>query len=115
MKPDPLVRILLAVIAVFLGILALRPLAATAPVQAQAAAVQPAVYPFYVEPGTAMLRSPDGKSQVIGKVMVDMTTGNIWGFPTLGGQPYPMDSTTSQPPVSSPMYLGRYDFAGAIR
>ena len=112
MKPDLFTKALLALIAVFLGVIALRPLAAPAPAHA---ATPPSVYPFYIEPGTTMVRSPDGRRQVLGKVMVDMTTGNIWGFPTLNAQPYPMDSTTTEPPVSSPIYLGRYDFSAAIR
>lgn len=37
---------------------------------------------FYVEPGTTMLRKPDGTAQVYGKVFVDMQTGDVWGFPT---------------------------------
>ena len=114
MKPDFTTKALLTLIAVFLGIIALRPLAAPAPARA-AAATPPSIYPFYVEPGTTMVRSPDGRRQVLGKVMVDMTTGNVWGFPTLNAQPYPMDSTTTEPPVSSPIYLGRYDFSAAVR
>jgi hypothetical protein len=113
MRPDFFTKVLLTLIAVFLGMIALRPLAAPAP--ARAAATEPSVYPFYIEPGTTMVRSPDGRRQVLGKIMVDMTTGNIWGFPTLNAQPYPMDSTTTEPPVSAPIFLGRYDFAGAIR
>ncbi len=112
MKPDPYTKLLLAVIAVFLGLIALRPLAAPAAAQAS---TPPSVYPFYIEPGTTMVRSPDGRRQVLGKVMVDMTTGNVWGFPTLNAQPYPMDSTTTEPPVSSPIFLGRYDLSAAIR
>ncbi|HXZ27892.1 MAG TPA: hypothetical protein VEG08_07805 [Terriglobales bacterium] len=112
MKPDLLTKALLTLIVVFLGLIALHPLAVPAPA---AAATPPSVYPFYIEPGTTMVRSPDGRRQVLGKVMVDMTTGNIWGFPTLNAQPYPMDSTTTEPPVSSPIYLGRYDFSAAIR
>lgn len=110
MKPERLTTALLALMAVFLGMIALRPLAAPSPVRAQE---PPSVYPFYVEPGTTMLRSPDGSRQVLGKVMVDMSSGNIWGFPTLTAQPYPVDSSSNKPPVSPPMYLGRYDFAAA--
>ncbi len=112
MKPDFLTKALLTLIAVFLGLIALHPLLAPAPARA---ATEPSVYPFYVEPGTTMVRSPDGRRQVLGKIVVDMTTGNIWGFPTLNTQPYPMDSTTAEPPVSAPIYLGRYDFSAAIR
>jgi hypothetical protein len=111
MKLDRLTKVLLAVIALFLGVIALHPLLAPQPVRAD----NPDVYPLYIEPGTTTLRSPDGSTQVLGKVMVDMSTGNIWGFPSLGTQPYPMDSTTSKPPVSSPMYLGKFDFTATRR
>ena len=101
--------LLLFAIAILLGITALRPLWTPEVTHAQG----PAAMPFYIEPGTTMLRSPDGTSQVQGKVVVDLRNGNIWGFPTLSSAPYPVDATSSQPPVSHPMYLGRFDFAKA--
>jgi hypothetical protein len=91
MKRDPFVRIFLAAIAAFLGLIALRPLI----------------------PET--VRTPDGSAQVIGKVVVDLRNGKVWGFPTLGPQPYPMDPTKTEPPVSHPVYLGQYDFAATNR
>jgi hypothetical protein len=100
-------RILLLAIAVFLGMMALRPWFSPEPVRA---AGEPRH--LYIEPGTYMLRSPDASRQVVGKVVVDLSTGKIWGFPTLSDSPYPVDTTKSTPPVSSPLYLGRYDFAG---
>jgi hypothetical protein len=46
-----------------------------------------------------------------GKVFIDMRNGDIWGFPTLSSTPYPVDLVNSTPPVSAPMYLGRFDFS----
>jgi hypothetical protein len=110
MKPDTFVRTLLLVIAVLLGVLVLRPLAQQ---KAQAQALQN--YNLYIEPGTTMVRSPDATLQVQGKVVVDLRNGKAWGFPTLGSQPYPMDTTRPEPPVSHPIYLGQFDFAAMNR
>jgi len=110
MKPNTLVRVLLLIIAVLLGALVLRPLAQQ---KAHAQALQK--YDLYIEPGITMVRSPDATLQVQGKVVVDLRNGKVWGFPTLGTQPYPMDATKSAPPVSHPIYLGQFDFAAMNR
>jgi|SRR5215813_5629187 len=68
-------------------------------------------YPVYVEPGTTMLRAPDGSRQVMGKVVVDLRNGNVWGFPTLSDVPYPASSAQSTPPVSHPFLLGKFALA----
>jgi hypothetical protein len=99
------IKILLATAVVFLGMIALHPLLAPQPVHAQAGDD----YPLYFEPGVYMLRAPDNTQQVYGKVAVDMRTGKIWGFPTLQqGSPYPIDVTTTNPPTSHAMYLGKF-------
>ncbi len=99
---------ILTVIAFLLALVALQP------------AIHPAVtsaqggygYPYlYVEPGTTQLRSPDGNRRVEGKVVIDMRNGDIWGFPTASSVPYPVDTTEKEPPVSLPMYLGRFGFS----
>lgn len=100
-------KVVLTVIALLLAALAIRPM--THP-QTAAAATNYTNY-LYVEPGTTSIRKPDGSSQVEGKVIIDMRTGDIWGFPTLASVPYPFDSVNSKPPVSSPMYLGKFDLA----
>ena len=99
---------LLLIIAVSLAIIAFRPL--IAPPRAQADSSMN----LYVEPGATVLRAPDGSQQVNGKVVIDMDTGKIWGFPTFGAQPYPIDSTRTTPPTSRPIFLGKFDFS-AIR
>jgi len=80
MKADWFVKLLLFVIAISLGAIALAPyVAPSVVVSAQAGDI----HPLYFEPGTYMLRAPDGSQQVYGKVAVDMRNGKIWGFPTL--------------------------------
>jgi hypothetical protein len=111
MKADRFSKTMLVVIAVLLGMIALRPIAQPVPVRAQAEDG----YPFYVEPGYTMLRKPDGTAQMYGKVVIDMRTGDIWGFPTLNQSPYPIDSSQTKPPKSSPMYLGKFMFNEASR
>ena len=106
MRADSTIKLLLLIIAIFLGVIALRPFFVTEPVHAQSSDV----YPFFVEPGYTALRSPDGSRQVLGKMIVDLRNGDIWGFPTLTSSPYPIDNTVSTPPTSRPMYLGKFDF-----
>jgi hypothetical protein len=101
MKTDSLLKTLLLVVAVLLGLIMLRPFLPR--------------YELYIEPGTTMLRTPDGSQQVLGKVVVDLRNGKVWGFPTLGAQPYPSDPTQTTPPVSHPIYLGQYDLAATSR
>ncbi len=111
MKPGPFVRTLLLLITVFLGLIALRPLVTPQNVRAES----DGEHSFYIEPGTTMLTSPDGSQNVIGKVVVDLRNGKIWGFPTHRPEPYPRVENTNQPPVVSPIYLGRFDFGATTK
>jgi hypothetical protein len=88
--------------------------------------LQPAIHPptasaqadysyLYIEPRTTIIRRPDGSAQMQGKVVIDMRNGEIWGFPTLTSAPYPVDTTKPTPPVSEPMYLGKFDFSKMVR
>jgi len=95
---------LLLVIAVALVAIAIEPFVKPRPAQAQVVAD----YPLYFEPGVYLLRAPDGTSQIYGKVVVDLRTGKIFGFPTYGQQPYPVDITTTKPITSKPIVLGRF-------
>lgn len=70
---------------------------------------------LYIEPGTTMIQAPDRSSQFYGKVVVDLETGKIWGFPTLNQAPYPIDAVHTTPPVSHPVYLGKYDLAAMTK
>ena len=99
-------KCVLTVIAILLLILVLPPA-----VHPPVASAQSDYSYLYVEPRTTILRKPDGSAQMQGKVVIDMRNGNVWGFPTLSSAPYPVDTTKPQPPVSSPMYLGKFDFS----
>ena len=72
---------------------------------------QSLAHPIYIEPGVAMLRAPDGSRQVLGKVVIDLQNGNVWGFPTTVQQPFPVDPTQQTPPTSTPFRLGRFDLS----
>ena len=111
MKLDWFVKLLLAMSVLILAALVFRPFVQPAPVQAQAADSRS----FYVEPGYTMLRKPDGSGQMYGKMMIDMRTGDIWGFPTLVEGPYPVDVSKAEPPKSHPMYLGKFVLSEAGR
>jgi hypothetical protein len=99
-------QLVLTVIAILLAVIALRPAADPRAVSAQANVPE-----IYIEPGTTTLRKPDGTASMQGKVVIDLNTGDIFGFPTLTRAPYPIDSSDTKPPVSEPMYLGRFDFS----
>lgn len=107
MKLNLFDRIALTLATFFLGVLALRPLFAPDIAQAQGIGSH-----LYIEPGIASLTSPDRTKQTQGKVVVDLATGNIWGFPTAIEAPYPIDHVKPGPATSSPMYLGKFDFTG---
>jgi hypothetical protein len=100
-------KCILTSIALLLAILAFRPI--THPPVAEAQSDYSYVY---IEPRTTALRNPDGSQQLQGKVVVDLRNGNIWGFPTYSSLPYPTSNVMrAEPPVSSPMYLGKFDFS----
>jgi hypothetical protein len=99
-----LTNALLFIIALSLAAIALRPYLAPAPVAAQSSAP----YAVFVEPGTQMLRAPDGSRQVYGRVVVDLHTGKVWGFPTFTADTYPVNVTGTTPPTSHPFLLARF-------
>lgn len=105
MKTDRFVKLLLLVIAVATSAIALRPYLAPAIVKAQDGT---SPYPFYIEPGTYMLRAPDASKQVLGRVVIDMRNGNVWGFPTTSSDPYPSSPASSTPVTSHPFLLGAF-------
>jgi hypothetical protein len=116
MKNPATTNLLLLVIAIALIAIAARSYIRPHAAQAQAASPRTtASDPLYIEPGTVMLRSLDGSGQVFGKMVVDLNTGSIWGFPTLTSQPYPVDISTTRPPVSHPMFLGTFAFGDINR
>lgn len=100
-------KAILTVIALLLAVLALRP----SPVRADNEAPT-----YFVEPGTSPIRNLNGGVPGDGKVVINMSNGDVWGFPThAAGAPYPIDSMNERSPVSRPVYLGRFDFAAMKR
>ncbi len=111
MKNLATTNFLLLVIAIALIAIAIKPLRQPNPAQAQEQTPPTPTTEsdaLYIEPGVVMLRSLDGNTQVFGKMVVDLNTGSIWGFPTLTGQPYPVDISSTKPPLSHPMFLGTF-------
>jgi hypothetical protein len=106
MHRENLTIVLLSIIAVALVAIAVEPIFAPHPAEAQSGVP----YPFYIEPGSELLRAPGGASQVYGKVVVDMRSGKIWGFPTLAPQSYPSAGIQNKPPTSRPFELGKFAF-----
>jgi hypothetical protein len=102
-------KAVLTVIALLLAVLVLRPVAVHADNDSTT---------FFVEPGTSPIRNLNGGVPGDGKVVINMSTGDVWGFPThAAGAPYPIDAlnVNDRPPVSKPVYLGRFDFAAMRR
>jgi hypothetical protein len=111
MKFDWLVKLLLIAIVVLLGIVVFRPVAQPPTVFAQGGSP----YPYWIEQGTVSLKKPDG-NVTWGKVVVDMRTGDVWGFPMKAqNTPYPVYGPSDTSRVSHPMYLGRMAFDEAVR
>ncbi len=111
MKENRVTRFLLLLIAVLLAAIAVRPY--IAPSSANAQVELP--YALYFEPGTQLLRAPDGSKQVLGRVVVDMRTGTVWGFPTNSPDTYPSNGMNSKPQVSHPFLLGKFAFEDTLK
>lgn len=105
MKSDVVSKLLLSVIAIAMVAIAIRPYIAPGAAHAQSTA-----YPVYIEPGVQMLKTSDGSKQVYGRMVVDLRTGKIWGFPTMTTDPYPFNALNSKPQTSHPFELGRFAF-----
>ena len=106
MRKDALTHTLLALIAIALIAIAIRPYIAPTPAQAQSASA----YPFYIEPGVQMLHRAGVTENLYGRVVIDMRSGKIWGFPTGTIDTYPSNSLDEKPVTSHPLYLGRFAF-----
>jgi hypothetical protein len=106
MKNDLVTKSLLAIIAVALSAIAIRPYVAPHSAHAENAAP----YPVFIEPEVVMLKSSDGSKQLYGRMVVDLRAGKIWGFPTITTDPYPFDALNSKPQTSHPFELGRFAF-----
>ena len=103
MKATTTTNLLLAVIALLLLAMVLEPLRRPEPVLAQTPDVD-----YYFEPGTFLVRAADNSQQAYAKVVVDLRSGRVWGFPTLTPLPYPSDPLYNKPQTSHPFLLGRF-------
>jgi hypothetical protein len=103
MKSNTTTNALLAIIALLLLALVLRPFHDPSSVLAQSPDTD-----FYFEPGTFLVRAPDNSQQVYAKVVVDLRNGRVWGFPTLTTLPYPSDPLYNKAQTSHPFLLGRF-------
>lgn len=105
---DNVLKTELGLITFMLALIALRPFSLPEVSHAQSS---PNSGQLYIEPGVTMLRSPGGNRQVLGKVLIDLSTGKVWGLPTTTDQPYPVDFTKQGPPTSKPFLLGKFDLS----
>jgi hypothetical protein len=48
-------------------------------------------------------------------VVINLNSGDIFGFPTLVNGPYPVDIAGNKPPVSKPIFPGTFDFSSLGR
>ena len=94
---------LLGLIAISLMALVARPYLAPAAVHAD----EKSFDPMYFEPGVYMLRKAQG-GQVLGKVAINLRTGNVYGFPTTTSDPYPASPIDNKPQLSHAIPLGRF-------
>lgn len=95
--------LLLGVIALATTAIAIRPYLTPPAAEAQSNSRE-----LFIEPGVQMLRAPDGSTQIYGKVVVDLSTGKIWGFPTGTLDPYPSNPVDNKPITTHAMALGRF-------
>lgn len=105
---SPYLKVILALVAIKLGLLILEP--AHPVVQAQSDYSH-----FFIEPGTTIIRDPGNGQQLQGKVVIDRRNGDVWGFPTANSAPFPVVVYSKEPPISRPVYLGRFDFAAMTK
>lgn len=103
MKIDGLVKFLLLVIAIFLGVIALRPYVAPRIVEAQSGGA----HPIYVEPGAVELYAQNGRN-VMGRIVIDLRNGNVWGFPEFLETSPQEFAMSPHVPTSHPVLLGKY-------
>jgi hypothetical protein len=103
MKPQTTTNLLLFAIALLLFALVLRPIYAPPPVHAQSPNSN-----LWIEPGTFLLRAPDNRRQVLGKVAIDLRNGNVWGLPTNSAVPFPSDPVSTRALTTHPFLLGRF-------
>ena len=108
-RPDLYTKAVLTLIVLLLAALAMRPVAAAAQMETAN---------LYIEPGTSPIRTSNGGITADGKVVINMSTGEVWGFPThSAGAPYPIESLAADGRVTpvKPLFLGKFDFSALRR
>jgi hypothetical protein len=103
MKSGIYTKITLTMIAIFLGIVALRPLLAPVNARAESTAT---FAPLQFSESLNEFDSKNGR--MVGRLAIDLRTGNVYGFPT-DGNFYPRNSLKPGPVVSDPVLLGRFN------
>lgn len=65
---------------------------------------------FFIEPGTVTI-PVDGGGTIQGKVFINVTTGDTYGFPVFGPKlPYPGRQVSEDRPLTvNPVYLGKFN------
>jgi hypothetical protein len=96
-------NVILTVIAVLLAIVLLRMPALVAQAQGPVTSLQ-------FDPEIRQFQVRSGPSSVLGRMAIDTTTGNIYGFPT-DGDAYPKNLQNNDLPISRPVLLGRFDLS----
>lgn len=88
-----------------LALLTFRELRSPAPASAQSPSKN-----LYFEPGVTDIPLSQG-GNALGKIVVNLDTGETWGFPVFGPKmPYPgIQLSEGTPQVSTPVYLGRFN------
>ncbi len=102
MRRENLTLVLLLIIAIALVAIAVQPILTPRPAEAQST-----IYPLYIEPGSELLRAPDGSSQVYGKVVVDMRIGQNLGFPDTCTAVLPQQWIAEQAANFAPLRTGK--------
>lgn len=106
LRTDTYTKAVLTAIALSLIAIACRPLFNPFPALAGASSSD-----LSIEPGVYSLRAADGSRMLLGKMVVDLRTGLIWGFPTGTSSPYPVSlNGSSELPQSKPFLVGKFDF-----
>ncbi|HVP49127.1 MAG TPA: hypothetical protein VMT32_21185 [Bryobacteraceae bacterium] len=103
MRTDVYTKILLTAIAIFLGIVALRPLLAPENARAES---RTTFAPLQFSESVNEFDSKNGR--MVGRLAIDLRTGNVYGFPT-DGNFYPRNPLKEGIVVSEPVLLGRFN------
>ncbi|HWB86288.1 MAG TPA: hypothetical protein VG675_19250 [Bryobacteraceae bacterium] len=103
MRPDLYTKLILTTIALLLGVIAWQGPVYT--VQAQNSEPR-----MQFDPDLQGITVPGGAASLVGRIGIDVRTGDVYGFPT-AGKPYPQNMQSQALAVSKPIHLGRFDLS----